>query len=342
MSQSRPQHSFSVRRRRTVLVTGAAGFIGSHLVRYLKSLGYRVRGVDIRQPEFGPSAADEFLTLDLRELDGCLTATRGVDEVYALAADMGGMGYISANHSRILRNNALINLHTLEAARRNGASRYLFTSSACVYPEYRQVSTDAVPLREEDAYPAQPQDAYGWEKLITEQLAHHYRKQYGFDTRTVRFHNIFGPLGTWEGGREKAPAAMCRKVAVAKLTGNAEVEIWGDGEQTRSFMYITDCLKGTQEILHSDILEPINLGSAELVSINTLVDIVEQIAGVKLKRRYNLDAPKGVRGRNSDNTLICKYLGWEPGVPLREGMEKTYRWIYDQMKSGKQSVVNVA
>src|SRR6266853_2553975 len=239
-----------------VLVTGAGGFIGHHLVTHLKGLGYWVRGADLKLPEFCRSAADEFQVLDLRRWESCLQATRGVEEVYALAADMGGMGFISNHHAAILHNNSLINLHTLDAARENGVRRYLYTSSACVYPEYRQLDANVTPLREQDAYPAQPQDAYGWEKLISERLCTHYREDYGLETRIVRFHNIFGPLGTWDGGREKAPAAMCRKVAVAKLTGNNEIEIWGDGEQTRSFCYIDDCVTGIYKLMRSEYREP--------------------------------------------------------------------------------------
>lgn len=321
-----------------VLVTGAGGFIGHHLVTFLKRQGYWVRGVDLKYPEYTPVDADEFEILDLRRWDNCLQATRGIDEVYALAADMGGMGFISSHHAQILHNNVLINTHTLEAARLNGVKRYLYTSSACIYPEYRQTDANVTPLKEEDAYPAMPQDAYGWEKLISERMAAHYYEDYGLETRTVRFHNIFGPYGTWEGGREKAPAAMCRKVAMARLTGNPEIEIWGDGEQTRSFMYIDDCLTGTMAIMASPVVDPINLGSSELVSINRLVDIVEKIAGVKLLRRYKLDAPKGVRGRNSDNTLILAKLGWEPSIRLEDGIEKTYRWIWDQITAQPQAI----
>ena len=313
-----------------VLVTGAGGFIGHHLVTYLKERGYWVRGVDIKTPEFSDTDADEFEVLDLRRWANCLEATRGVDQVYALAADMGGMGFISAHHSEILHNNILINTHSIEAARTHGVSRYLYTSSACIYPEYRQLETNVEPLKEEDAYPAQPQDAYGWEKLVTEILCMHYRDDYGMETRTVRFHNIFGPLGTWEGGREKAPAAMCRKVAVAKLTGNPEIEIWGDGEQTRSFCYIDDCVEGIYRLMQSDFSDPINLGQDRLISINALVDMVAEIAGVEVVKQH-VPGPQGVRGRNSDNDLLRKVLGWEPEISLEAGMERTYRWIEEQV-----------
>jgi GDP-D-mannose 3', 5'-epimerase len=249
-----------MRNAKRALVTGAGGFIGHHLVTQLKCAGDWVRGVDLKHPEYRPTDADEFELLDLRRWDNCLQATRGVDEVFALAADMGGMGFISAHHAEILHNNSLINLHTLDAARVNGVRRYLYTSSACVYPEYRQTDANVTPLREEDAYPAQPQDAYGWEKLIAERLCTHYREEYGIETRIVRFHNIFGPLGTWDGGREKAPAAICRKVAMAKFTGSSEVEIWGDGEQTRSFCFIDDCVTGIRRLMESDYPEPLNLG----------------------------------------------------------------------------------
>ncbi|HXG32747.1 MAG TPA: NAD-dependent epimerase/dehydratase family protein [Bryobacteraceae bacterium] len=315
-----------------VLVTGAGGFIGHHLVRHLKDRGYWVRGVDLKLPEFCPTAADEFELLDLRRWENCLRATRGVDEVYALAADMGGMGFISCHHAQILHNNALINFHTLEAARQNGVRRYLFTSSACVYPEYRQAAPDVTPLKEEDAYPALPQDAYGWEKLIAERLCLHYHQDYGLETRIVRFHNIFGPYGTWEGGREKAPAALCRKIAVAKLTGNPEVEIWGDGEQTRSFCYIDDCVEGIHRLMRSDFAEPLNLGQDRLVTINQLADMIAAIAGVSIVKRH-VPGPMGVRGRNSDNTRLRQVLNWEPQISLEEGLARTYAWIEDQVRA---------
>jgi GDP-D-mannose 3',5'-epimerase len=317
---------------RKVLVTGAGGFIGHHLTTYLVKRGYWVHGVDVKYPEFAETAAHEFTILDLRRWENCVLATRGADEVYALAADMGGMGFISAHHAQILHNNALINLHTLEAARTNGVKRYLYTSSACVYPEYKQTETDVIPLREEDAYPAQPQDAYGWEKLVTEQLCLHYREDYGMETRIVRFHNIFGPLGTWEGGREKAPAALCRKAAVAKLTGNPEVEIWGDGEQTRSFCYIDDCVTGLYKLMRSDYPEPLNLGQDRLVTINQLADMVAEIAGIRIIKKH-VPGPQGVRGRNSDNTRLRQVLGWEPEISLEEGLARTYAWIESQVRN---------
>lgn len=313
-----------------VLVTGAGGFIGSHLVTHLKGLGYWVRGVDVKLPEFSDTDADEFELLDLRRWPNCLQATRGVDEVYALAADMGGMGFISSNHAQILHNNALINIHTLDAARVNGIKRYFYTSSACVYPEYLQETTDVTPLKEEDAYPAQPQDAYGWEKLIIERVCTHYREDYGIETRIVRFHNIFGELGTWDGGREKAPAALCRKIAVAKLTGNHEIEIWGDGEQTRSFCYIDDCVVGIHKLMRSDYYEPLNLGQDRLITINELADIIANAAGIEIEK-VHVPGPQGVRGRNSDNNRLRQVLGWEPEVSLEEGLTKTYVWIESQV-----------
>ena len=319
-----------VRTNSRVLVTGAGGFIGHHLVSFLKARGYWVRGVDLKYPEFCTTAADEFELLDLRRRDCCLEAARSVDTVYALAADMGGMGYISSNHARILHNNSLINLHTLEAARLNGVDRYLYTSSACVYPEYRQLSTDVLPLAESDAYPAEPQDAYGWEKLITEQLCMHYRRDYGLETRIVRFHNIFGPYGTWDGGREKAPAALCRKIALAKLTGRDEIEIWGDGEQTRSFCYIDDCIWGIYKLMHSDFNEPVNLGQDRMVSINELAAMIADVASIEVRMKH-VPGPQGVRGRNSDNTLLRTVLNWTPEVSLEEGLAKTYAWIESQV-----------
>jgi len=313
------------------LVTGAGGFIGHHLVTYLKRRGYWVRGVDIKTPEYSPTDADDFRLLDLRRWENCLAVTQDVDDVYALAADMGGMGFIANHHALILHNNSLINIHTLEAARENGVKRYLYTSSACVYPEFKQTDANVTPLKEADAYPAQPQDAYGWEKLLSERMCEHYRKDYGIETKIVRFHNIFGPLGTWDGGREKAPAAMCRKVANAKLTGNHEIEIWGDGEQTRSFCYIDDCVEGIYRLMRSNFAEPVNLGQDRLISINDLARLVARIAGIEITLSH-IPGPMGVRGRNSDNTLLRHTLGWEPVISLEEGLASTYQWIEEQAR----------
>ena len=326
-----------------ILVTGAGGFIGGHLVRDLLAQGCKVRAVD-KKPQWQwyqrfPEA--ENLTLDLTQKEDCIKAVNGCDWIYNLAADMGGMGFIELNKGLCMLS-VLINTHLLMAARQCGASRFFFASSACVYAGYKQREPNNPGLKEEDAYPADPEDGYGWEKLFSERMCRHFYEDFGIETRIARYHNVYGPHGTFDGGREKAPAAICRKVIAAKLSGNHEIEIWGDGLQTRSFQYIDDCIHGTKMIMQSDFRDPLNLGSAEMVTINQLVDIVEEIAGVKLKRRYNLDAPKGVRGRSSDNTLIRKLFNWEPSIPLREGLQKTYSWIYDQMISGcsKDSIVN--
>lgn len=314
-----------------VLVTGAGGFIGHHLVNDLKRRGYWVRGVDLKFPEYEPTRADEFFIRDLRRWDNCLQMSYQIDEVYALAADMGGMGYIASHHAEILHNNALINLHTIEGARQNGVQRYLYTSSACVYPEYLQTQPDVTPLKESDAYPAQPQDAYGWEKLVSEKLCEYYASDYGIETRIVRFHNIFGPLGTWDGGREKAPAALCRKIAIAKLTGNPEVEIWGDGQQTRSFCYIDDCIEGLHRIMRSDYPGALNLGQDRMVSINELARMIAEVAGISIEPRH-VHGPQGVRGRNSDNSVTYAVLEWSPGISLEEGLARTYTWIDSQVR----------
>jgi nucleoside-diphosphate-sugar epimerase len=313
-----------------VLVTGAGGFIGHNLVTYLKERGFWVRGVDLAYPEYTDVNADEFELLDLRRRDDALVAARGVDQVYALAADMGGMGFISSNHATILHNNALINLHTIEAARLHGVNRYLYSSSACIYPEHLQADADVAPLREEDAYPANPQDAYGWEKLISERLCEYYAGDWGMATRTVRFHNVYGPYGTYDGGREKAPAAICRKVAQAEPGGS--VEIWGDGEQTRSFCYVDDCIEGIYRIMQSDYSEPLNLGTDRMVTINELARIVIDISVKEDLTLVHVDGPQGVRGRNSDNSRLREVLGWEPAIDLEEGLVPTYRWIEKQVK----------
>ncbi len=313
-----------------VLVTGAGGFIGHRLVSYLKEKGEWVRGVDIKEPDYEPTEADEFELLDLRRWPNCLQATRGMNEVYNLAANMGGIGFIE-NNKALCMLSVLINTNLLMAARVHGVDRFFFSSSACVYAADKQVDPDVTALKEQDAYPAMPEDGYGWEKLFSERMCRHFQEDFGIETVVARYHNVYGEHGTYRGGREKAPAAICRKVIEAKLSGRHEIEIWGDGQQTRSFMYISDCVQGTQRIMESRVPEPVNLGSSRLVTIDRLVDIVEDIAGVHLQRNYNRRAPLGVRGRNSDNTLIRSYLGWEPSVPLEDGIERTYRWISDQM-----------
>ena len=313
-----------------MLVTGAGGFIGHHLVKYLKEKGCWVRGVDIKEPEYEETAADEFELLDLRRWANCLQVAGSIDQVYNLAANMGGIGFIEENKAVIMHDNVLINIHMLEAARLNGVGRYLYTSSACIYPGYMQDSADVKPLKEEDAYPAAPEDGYGWEKLFTERQCRHYYEDYGLETRVVRFHNIFGPLGTYDGGREKSPAAICRKVALVPDGG--EIEVWGDGEQTRSYCYIDDCVEGIYRLMASDFRDPINLGQDRMITINELVDIVAGIAGKSIRRRHDLNKPQGVRGRNSDNSLLRKTLDWEPQIGLEDGLERTYRWIGGQLR----------
>jgi GDP-D-mannose 3', 5'-epimerase len=317
-------------KQKRILVTGAGGFIGHHLVRRLKADGHWVRGVDIKLPEYETSPADEMELLDLRKAESCLLATRGgIDEVYNLAADMGGIGYITAFHADISRNNILINAQMLEAARQNGVKRFLFSSSACVYAQGKQKNPDVTPLREEDAYPADPEPGYGWEKLFAEELCRYYYKDYGFETRIVRFHNVYGPLGTYDGGKEKAPAAISRKVALAEDGG--QIEVWGDGEQTRSFMYVDDCVEGLIRIMASDYRDALNLGTDELVTINGLVDLVAKIAGKRIRKVHNLSGPQGVRGRNSDNSLTRRILGWEPSILLERGLAITYPWIESEL-----------
>lgn len=316
-----------------IVVCGSGGFIGGHMVREFQEKGLNVvRAVDVKPLEewFQRLPGVENLVLDLKDKESCVRAAEGADVVIQLAADMGGMGFIE-NNKALCMLSVLINTHMLMAARDAGVERYFYSSSACVYNADKQRSENVVPLKEEDAYPGMPEDGYGWEKLFSERMCRHFEEDFGLTTRVARYHNVYGPMGTYDGGREKAPAAICRKVIEAKRSGRHEIEIWGDGNQSRSFMYIDDCLYGTQAILESEIREPINLGSSELVTINQLVDIVEAIGGVKLERHYKLDAPKGVNGRNSDNTLIQKYLGWEPSVKLRDGLAKTYAWIEEQM-----------
>lgn len=329
-------------REALVLVTGAGGFIGGHLVADLIERGFkRIRAVD-RKPfnewhQMFPGVDNRVRDLALK--DCCDDVCAGTNAIYNLAADMGGMGFIETHKAECMLS-VLISTHMLTAARDAGTERFFYSSSACVYAADKQTEADVVPLAEHMAYPAMPEDGYGWEKLFTERMCRHFHEDYGLITRVARYHNVYGPHGTYEGGREKAPAAICRKVIEAQQSGRNSIEIWGDGEQTRSFTYISECILGTQMIMQSDVGEPLNLGSEELVTINQLVDIVEEIAGVRLKRKYNLDAPKGVRGRNSDNTLILEKLGWAPGVRLRDGMEQTYRWIYDQMAGARPQVAD--
>ncbi len=313
------------------LVAGAGGFIGGHLAQSLLDEGHAVRCVD-RKPLsewYQLHEGAENVVADLREIGSCMAACKGVDECYQLAADMGGIGFIE-NNKALCMLSVLITTHMLQAAREHGVPRFFYSSSACVYAADKQDSADVAPLKEEDAYPAMPEDGYGWEKLFSERMCRHFREDFDVPTRVARYHNVYGPLGAWDDGREKAPAAICRKVAQAKHTGSREIEIWGDGTQTRSFMYIDDCVEGTLALARSDVVEPINLGSSELVTINQLVDAAEEIAGIKLRRRYLLDRPKGVNGRNSDNRLIVQALGWEPSTRLKVGLERTYRWICDQ------------
>lgn len=317
-----------------ILVCGAGGFIGGHLVKSLKKSGARgIRAVDIKPLDewYQVIPGVENLSLDLQEKKNCFDATEGIDAVFQLAADMGGMGFIENNRALCMLS-VLINTHMLLAAKNYGVKRFFYSSSACVYNGEKQTSPDVVALKEEDAYPALPEDGYGWEKLFSERMCRHFEEDFGMQCRVARFHNVYGPYGTWDGGREKAPAAICRKVIAAKMSGKHEIEIWGDGHQTRSFMYIDDCIKGICAIFEAEIHEPINLGSSELVTVNQLVDIVEEIGGMSLKRSYNLQAPKGVNGRNSDNTKVKSYLGWEPSIRLKDGMAKTYAWIESEMK----------
>ncbi|MES2709736.1 MAG: NAD-dependent epimerase/dehydratase family protein [Verrucomicrobiota bacterium] len=323
----------------SVLIAGGGGFIGGHLVARMKELGYsNIRSVDRRPLEewYQVHEGVENISADLTLLDECHRAAKGMQHIYMLAADMGGMGFIE-NNKALCMLSVLTSTHMLMAARDAGTERLFYSSSACVYNADKQRDENVIPLREADAYPAMPEDGYGWEKLFSERMCRHFREDFGLQTRVARYHNVYGPWGTWDGGREKAPAAVCRKVIQAKLSGKHEIEIWGDGHQTRSFMYIDDCLKGTQMFLENDVIEPLNLGSDEIVTINGLVDIVEDIAGVKLNRSYNLSAPKGVNGRNSDNTLIKEHFNWAPEVKLRDGLEKTYAWIYDQIVTGAKT-----
>ncbi|WP_372367365.1 NAD-dependent epimerase/dehydratase family protein [Candidatus Uabimicrobium sp. HlEnr_7] len=317
-----------------VLVTGAGGFIGHHLVKYLKAKKYWVRGIDIKQPEFESTQADEFEILDLREWKNCLKATENIQQIFHFAANMGGIGFIENNKADIVCDNTLIDMHMLKAAKENNAQKFLYTSSACIYPGYKQNTPDIAPLKEDDAYPADPEDGYGWEKLYIERACRHYREDYGLQTYVVRFHNIFGPLGTYDGGREKSPAAICRKIALAK--SKDEIEVWGDGEQTRSYCYIDDCIIGIYKLLHSDYHLPLNLGQDRMITINQLVDIVAKIAEKTITKKYDLSKPQGVRGRNSDNTKLSAILNWSPEIELETGLEITYKWIREQLVKEKR------
>lgn len=313
-----------------ILVTGAGGFIGHYLVNYLVDRGDWVRGVDIKEPEFDPTRADEFELLDLRRWENCLQATRDIDEVYTLAANMGGIGFITAHKADVMHDNVLINTHVLEASRLNEVQKLLYTSSACVYPQYLQNEADVIPLKEEDAYPADAEDGYGWEKLWTERLCRHYTEDYDLPTRVVRFHNIYGPVGTYEGGREKAPAALSRKIALVEDGG--EIEVWGDGKQTRSFCYIDDCVEGIHRLMQSDHSEPLNLGRDRMVTVDELIDIIANIAGKTVTKRHDLSKPQGVRGRNSDNSKLKEALDWAPTISLEEGLIPTYEWIQEELR----------
>lgn len=317
-----------------ILVTGASGFIGHHLVAYLKKLGHFVRGVDIVEPKFAPSEADETLYLDLRKIENCRQATAGMDWVFNLAANMGGIGFIQDHKAEIIRDNTMISIHMLEAAREAKIKKFFFPSSACIYPAYRQDSPDQESLKESDAYPAEPEDGYGWEKLYTERLCRHYYEDFGLQTYVARFHNIYGPLGAYDGGREKSPAAICRKVALA--ANNGAIEVWGDGKQTRSYCFVDDCVEGVYRLVQSNHHEPVNIGSDELVTINELIEIVARIAGKKVTMRYDLSKPQGVRGRNSDNTVIKQVLHWAPSISLEEGMRKTYEWIAEEIQANSK------
>jgi GDP-D-mannose 3',5'-epimerase len=327
-----------VSKHQTALIAGGGGFIGGHLARTLSERGVQVRSVDIKPFDgwYQIPEGVEAHQLDLSVLENCREAVRGIDTVYNLAADMGGMGFIETHKAECMLS-VLINTHMLMAARDAEVGRYFFSSSACVYAADKQVNADVTALKESDAYPAMPEDGYGWEKLFSERMCRHFREDFGVETRVARYHNVYGVEGTYDGGREKAPAALCRKIALAAITGRHEIEVWGDGGQTRSFMYVDDCIEGTLRVTAGDSAVPVNVGSSELVSINQMIDIIEKIAGITVKRNYKLDAPKGVRGRNSDNTLIQEIYGWEPSISLADGLEKTYQWIFDQLSGSERT-----